>query len=89
MSKIIGITAGTPTSPERMKDALKPVQTVNKVTPDENGNVSVTPANIGAAESGHTHPTDTSRAPMYSYSTTDMTAGSSSLETGKMHLVYE
>lgn len=29
------------------------------------------------------------KAPMYSCSTTDLTAGSSALETGKMHLVYE
>lgn len=29
------------------------------------------------------------KAPMYSYSTTDLTAGSSSLETGKLYFVYE
>ena len=28
-------------------------------------------------------------APMYSYGTTDLTAGTSALETGKIHLVYE
>ena len=30
-----------------------------------------------------------SKAPMYSYGTTDLTAGSSSLETGKLYFVYE
>ena len=29
------------------------------------------------------------RAPMYTYGTTDLTAGSSSLETGKLYFVYE
>lgn len=37
---------------------------------------STTPASIGAA-------------PAYSYGTTDLTAGTSSLTTGQMHLVYE
>lgn len=41
MSKIIGVTVGTPTSPERMARDLKPVKTVNGITPDENGNVEV------------------------------------------------
>ena len=41
MSKIIGITVGTPTSPAYMDRELKPVKTVNGVAPDENGNVNV------------------------------------------------
>lgn len=41
MSKIIGITVGTPTSPARMELALNPVKTVNGIAPDENGNVEV------------------------------------------------
>lgn len=41
MSKIIGVTVGTPTSPSKMEEALKPVKTVNGVSPDENGNVNV------------------------------------------------
>lgn len=41
------------------------------------------------ARSDHRHPTDTSRAPAYSYGTIDLVAGSSSLETGKLHFVYE
>lgn len=32
---------------------------------------------------------DIGAAPDYTYSTTDLTAGSSSLATGKMYLVYE
>ena len=29
------------------------------------------------------------KAPMYTYSTVDLTAGTSSLETGKLYVVYE
>jgi len=29
------------------------------------------------------------KAPMYSYGTTDLVAGSSALETGKLYFVYE
>lgn len=39
-------------------------------------NLGITPSNIGAA-------------PAYEYSTTDLTAGSSSLTTGKLYFVYE
>lgn len=41
MSKIIGVTVGTPTSPSKMEEVLKPVKTVNGIEPDENGNVVV------------------------------------------------
>lgn len=41
MSRIIGITVGTPTSPSKMEEELKPVKTVNGIAPDENGNVVV------------------------------------------------
>lgn len=41
MSKIIGVTVGTPTSPKKIEEELKPVKTVNGVAPDENGNVEV------------------------------------------------
>lgn len=37
--KIIGVTVGTPTSPSRMEHELKPVKSVNGVTPDSDGNV--------------------------------------------------
>lgn len=39
--KIMGVTVGTPTSPNKIKDEIKPVQTVNGVKPDENGNVEI------------------------------------------------
>ena len=39
--KIIGITVGTPISPKRIEEELKPVKTVNGVSPDANGNVNV------------------------------------------------
>lgn len=38
---IIGIVVGTPTSPKKMEDEIKPVKTVNGKTPDENGNVEI------------------------------------------------
>lgn len=41
MSKIIGVTVGTPTSPKTMEQEINPVKTVNGVSPDENGNVEV------------------------------------------------
>lgn len=41
MSKIIGVTVGTPISPQTIKDKLKPVLSVNGTKPDENGNVEV------------------------------------------------
>lgn len=45
---------------------------------------------IGAAASGHTHtPESIGAAPEYTYGTTDLTAGSSALETGKLYFVYE
>lgn len=39
--KIMGVTVGTPTSPRKIGDVLKPVKTVNGVAPDANGNVIV------------------------------------------------
>lgn len=43
-----------------------------------------------SAAANHTHtPASIGAAPAYTYSTTDLTAGSSALETGKMYLVYE
>lgn len=41
MSKIIGVTVGTPTSPQKMEQEINPVKSVNGVLPDENGNVEV------------------------------------------------
>lgn len=41
MNKIIGVTVGTPTSPAKMEQELKPVKTVNGAAPDENGNVEI------------------------------------------------
>ena len=39
--KIIGITVGTTISPKRIEKDLKPVKTINGVSPDDNGNVEV------------------------------------------------
>lgn len=41
MSKIIGVTVGTPTSPKKIEEELKPVKTVNGAAPDAHGNVEV------------------------------------------------
>ena len=39
--KIIGVTVGTPISPRKIEDEIKPVKTVNGNAPDKNGNVEV------------------------------------------------
>ena len=41
MSKIIGVTVGTPMSPQSIARKLKPVLSVNGELPDEGGNVIV------------------------------------------------
>ena len=41
MRKIIGVTVGTPISPNLIKEKLKPVTSVNGIEADENGNVEV------------------------------------------------
>lgn len=41
MSNIIGVTVGTPLSPSKIEEKIKPIKTVNGVAPDENGNVEV------------------------------------------------
>ena len=46
-------------------------------------------SSAAVARSDHKHPTDTSRAPAYSYGTTDLTPGTSALATGKLPFVYE
>lgn len=56
--------------------------------PVMDGTASVGSAST-VARSDHKHPTDTSRAPAYSYGTNDLTAGTSKLDTGKLHFVYE
>ncbi len=48
--KIVGATVGTTLSPEKMAEKLKPVKTVNGVSPDKNGNVAINmavPVGIG------------------------------------------
>lgn len=41
MSKIIGVTVGTPISPEKIEREIQPVKTINGIAPDANGNVNV------------------------------------------------
>lgn len=42
MSKVIGITVGTPISKEKIKEISGEVKTVNGVKPDDNGDVKIT-----------------------------------------------
>lgn len=42
MSKILGVTVGTPLSPHTIKEKLKPVTSVNGVKPGADGNVEIT-----------------------------------------------
>ena len=41
MSKIIGVTVGTPLSADKLKEKIKPVTSVNGVKADASGNVEV------------------------------------------------
>ena len=41
MSKIIGVTVGTPLSADKIKEKIKPVTSVNGVKADASGNVEV------------------------------------------------
>lgn len=51
MSKIIGVTVGTPTSPAAMEEKIKPVKSVNGNFPDESGNVKLDiPEGSGGAD---------------------------------------
>lgn len=42
MSKIVGVTVGTALSPEKIKEKINPVLSVNGEKPDESGNVKCT-----------------------------------------------
>lgn len=79
---------------------VKAIATSHASTHATGGSDPITPASIGAAASKHASahktggsdaitPSDIGAAPAYTYSTTDLTAGTSSLETGKIYLVYE
>ena len=41
MSKIIGVTVGTPISPQSIKEKIKPVTSVNGLKADKSGNVDL------------------------------------------------
>lgn len=56
MSKIIGVTVGTPTSPAKMAEALKPILGGGTLsaTDDGNGNVEITMAgNLSVTDDGN------------------------------------
>ena len=58
------------------------VKTVNNTSPDSNGNVniSIPVTSVNGA---------TGAVSLFTSGTSDLTAGSSSLETGKLYFVYE
>ena len=60
----------------------------SSTAPVMDGTASVGSAST-VARSDHRHPTDTSRAPMYTYGTGNLTANSSSLTTGTLYFAYE
>lgn len=43
--KIIGVTVGTPISPSKIEQEIKPIKTVNGKLPDKNGNVEIETSN--------------------------------------------
>jgi hypothetical protein len=50
MSKIIGVTVGTPISAAKIDEEIKPVKTVNNKAPDDNGNVNIEAGGIDTDE---------------------------------------
>ena len=86
--------------PESQLPAMDYASAIHASQHAKGGSDPVTPEDIGAAASIHTHDdryyTETevnnllsAKAPAYSYGTSDLTAGSSSLATGKLYFVYE
>lgn len=65
-----------------VEDMTKPVAA------DLYGDVPVESGGTGASDAA-TARTNLGAAPAYSYGTTDLTAGTSALDTGKLHFVYE
>lgn len=62
--------------------------TYSDATPAMDGTASAGSSDT-AARGDHVHPTDTSRQSAITYSTTDLTAGTSALATGSFYAVYE
>lgn len=52
MSKIIGVTVGTPLSTAKIREKINPVTSVNGIEPDEAGNVNVS---VGGGGTGGTY----------------------------------
>lgn len=91
------------TSPEAEKVVLSIQDGGTGATTAEQArsNLEITPANIGAVPSSRTvngkslssnvtiTASDIEAAPAYTVSTVDLTAGTSSLESGKLYFVYE
>ena len=79
----LGGTGASEANQARQNLGAAPIELVQTVTTleDKVDGVEQTANNALAAAD--------SKAPMYTYSTTDLTAGSSPLETGKLYFVYE
>lgn len=73
MSKIIGVTVGTPISPKKIENEIKPVKTVNNTAPDKNGNVNVAPGIT--TESDPTVPSWAKQTSKPSYNKTEVGLG--------------
>lgn len=61
---------------------------IDEIVPIENGGTNATTAADARTNLGIT-PTNIGAAPAYTYGTTDLTAGTSPLEEGKLYFVYE
>lgn len=77
-------SAGIAASPKAVKAAYDLANTANSAAA-----TAQTAANNAATAASNAQTTADSKAPAYSYGTEDLTAGTSALETGKLHFVYE
>jgi hemerythrin-like domain-containing protein len=71
---IIGVTVGTPISPEKIEEKINPVKTVNGKSPDENGNV-VVEVNANITETDPTVPSWAKQSTKPSYTKSEVGLG--------------
>ena len=88
MSKIIGVTVGTPMSVSTIKEKLKPVTSVNGVAADEHGNVEVQVSTglpeVTAADNGKVLTVGENGLPMWAEASGGVNVTTCTLPRGRM-----